>query len=481
MPYTSRVNQEYDAVVIGSGPNGLSAAITIAKTGRSVLVLEGRDSIGGGTRTSELTLPGFRHDVCAAIHTIGVSSPFFTSIPLARYGLEWVFSPVETVHPLEDGRSVLLHRSVERTAAGLGGDGAAYRRVFNPLVKNFQKIIQDLLGPFPLPPRHPLALLGFGVYAIRSALGLAKSLFKEEPASALFAGFGGHSIQPLENWSTAGVALTLMMSAHAGGMPMVKGGTQQLANAMVDYLKSMGGQVVTNMLVDDFYQLPKARIYLFDTSPGQLVKICGGMLPEAYKRSLSRYRYGAGVYKVDYAMEAPIPWKAEDCLKAATVHIGGNQEEIAQAEREVWQGIHPENPYILLTQTSLFDPGRAPTGKHTAWAYCHVPNNSTFDMSERIEAQIERFAPGFRQRILARHTFNSLEMESYNPNYVGGDIVGGVQDLSQLFFRPTVSLKPYRTPIKGIYLCSASTPPGGAVHGMSGYHAARIALRDIYK
>lgn len=472
------INTAYDAVVIGSGPNGLSAAITLAKAKKKVLVIEAHDTVGGGTRTSELTLPGFKHDVCSAIHTVGVLSPFFNSLPLQKYGLDWIFSPVETAHPLDGGKAVLLYRSVEQTAAALNTDQKAYQRLFSPLVKNHHKIIRDLLGPLPIPPKHPIAMTLFGIYAIRSALSLSSHQFESREARALFAGFAGHSIQPLENWSTAGVAITLMMSAHAGGMPMARAGSQKIANSLTAYFTELGGSVLTNLLVESMEQLPKARVYLFDTSPKQLVEICADHLPNSYQRSLQRYRYGPGVFKIDYALDGPIPWQSAACLQAATVHIGGTQDEIAQAEREVWQGKHPQKPYILLTQTSLFDPDRAPKGKHNAWVYCHVPSGSTFDMTERIESQIERFAPGFRGRILARHTFHALDMQAYNPNYIGGDIIGGVQDLRQLYFRPTVSLNPYKTPARGIYLCSASTPPGGAVHGMCGYYAARAALRD---
>ena len=471
----------YDAVVIGSGPNGLAAAITIAQAGRSVVVYEARDTVGGGTRTSELTLPGFRHDVCSAIHTVGVISPFFKRLPLTEFGLEWIYPPVETAHPLDGGRAVLLHRSVERTAQALGEDGQAYQRLFNPLVKNYARIADDLLGPLPLPPRHPFALARFGLNAIRSASGLVSSKFRSEAARALLAGFGGHAIQPLESWSTAGVALTLMGAAHHAGMPLAKGGSQSIADALAGYLQFLGGSILTGHPIERFEDLPPAKTYLFNTSPAGLVKICGERLPAGYQKALKKYRYGPGVFKVDYALDSPVPWQAQECLQAATVHVGGSYEEIAQSEGEAWQGIHSEKPYVLATQTSLFDASRAPQGKHTLWAYCHVPQGSSVDMTGRIEAQIERFAPGFRERILARHTFNAVEMEAYNPNYVGGDIVGGVQNLRQLYFRPIVSLNPYRTPARGIYLCSASTPPGGAVHGMCGYYAARSALRDVLR
>jgi phytoene dehydrogenase-like protein len=470
----------YAAIVIGAGPNGLAAAITLARAGRSVLLVEARQTVGGGTRTAELTLPGFRHDVCSAIHTVGAASPFFRGLPLEQYGLEWIFPPVEAAHPLDGGKAVLLHRSVEQTAQGLGADGPAYRRIFAPLVKNQAKIARDLLGPLPLPPRHPLALAQFGMYAIRSATGLANQYFKSPAARALFGGFSAHSIQPLEAWSTAGVGVTLQLFAHGIGMPLARGGSQSIADALLGYYRSLGGEVITGCLVERIEDLPPADAYLFDTTPRQLVQICAERLPARYLKALQRYRYGPGVFKLDYALDGPVPWQAAECQQAATVHVGGGLEEIAQAEREVWQGIHPQKPFLLITQTSLFDPSRAPDGKHTLWAYCHAPSGSDFDMTERIEAQIERFAPGFRNRILARHSYNSRQMEAYNPNYIGGDIIGGVQDLRQLYFRPTVSANPYRTPAPGIYLCSSSTPPGGAVHGMCGYFAARTVINDRY-
>jgi phytoene dehydrogenase-like protein len=476
----SATGREFDAVVIGSGPNGLAAAVTLAQAGCSVLVIEAKNKIGGGTRTDELTLPGFHHDVCSAVHPMGVGSPFFRSLPLAQFGLEWIYSPVEAAHPLDDGTAVLLHRSVEETAASLGVDHKAYRRMFAYLSKNALDIVKDMLGPLPLPPRHPIALSRFGLDALQPALSLASRRFRGEQARALFAGMASHSIQALNNPATSAVAVALMMLGHAVGWPVACGGSQAISLALHAYLTSLGGELITDWTVTSLQELPKARAYLFDLTPRQLLAIAGEQLPVSYQRALRSYRYGPGIFKVDYALDGPIPWKAEVCSRAITVHLGGSMEEIAGAESDVWQGRHALRPYVLLAQQSLFDPSRAPQGKHTLWAYCHVPHGSTVDMSEAIENQIERFAPGFRQHILARSTFNTVELETYNPNYIGGDIIGGIQDLRQLYTRPTISLSPYRTPLRGIYLCSSSTPPGAAVHGMCGHHAARVALRDLF-
>jgi phytoene dehydrogenase-like protein len=466
----------YDAVVVGSGPNGLSAAITLAQAGHSVIVYEADEQIGGGTRTSELTLPGFWHDVCSAIHPMGVASLFFRSLELQPYGLEWIFSPAAVAHPLDGGSAVMAYRSIGQTAQSLGRDSSAYTRLMSPLVADWQKILDDLLGPLPLPPRHLLAMGRFGLSAIQPAATLARRTFKGERARALFAGIAGHAIQSLDLISSAGVGLSLGMLVHATGWPLARGGSQAISQAMMHYLLALGGQVVTGCTIENLTQLPPARAILLDTSPRQLLKLAGDRLPGSYQRALQRYRYGLGVFKVDYALDGPVPWKAAECLQAATVHLGGTLDEIEHAERQVWNGKIAERPYVLVTQQSLFDDTRAPQGKHTLWAYCHVPNGSTVDMTQAIENQIERFAPGFRDLVLARHTYNTAQLEAYNPNYVGGDIIGGVQDIRQLFFRPIISTNPYRTPLKGLYLCSASTPPGGAVHGMCGYHAAQAVL-----
>ncbi|MSP12157.1 MAG: NAD(P)/FAD-dependent oxidoreductase [Chloroflexi bacterium] len=466
----------HDALVIGSGPNGLAAAITLAQAGHSIRVYEAADTPGGGTRSAELTLPGFIHDVCSTAHPLGLGSPFFSRLPLADYGLAWVHPPAPLAHPQDDGTAAVLERSVAATAATLDPDADAYRRLMAPLAADWHKLAPDLLSPLPL-PRHPLALARFGLLALRSARGLAASHFRGTKARALFGGMAAHSMLPLEQPLSASFGLVLGMAGHALGWPVARGGSQKIADALTAYLRALGGEVVTGTRIVHLADLPPARAVLCDIAPRQLLSLAGARLPPGYRRQLAGYRYDPGVFKIDWALDAPIPWRAAACGRAGTVHIGGTLEEIAAAERAVWRGEPPANPFVLLVQPTLFDPTRAPQGKHTAWAYCHVPHGSTFDMTARIEAQVERFAPGFRSRILARHTMSALALEQYNPNYVGGDINGGVQDLWQLFTRPVPRLVPYSTPVKGLYICSASTPPGGGVHGMCGYHAARAALR----
>ncbi|MFQ5614734.1 MAG: phytoene desaturase family protein [Anaerolineae bacterium] len=470
----------YDAVVVGSGPNGLAAAITLAQAGWAVLVLEAGETVGGGARSAGLTLPGFTHDVCSAIHPLGIGSPFFRALPLAEHGLAWIQPPLPLAHPLDDGTAVLLERSVEATGEALGRDAAAYRRLMAPLVGDWDRLAGDLLGPLPLPPRHPLTLARFGLKAIRSARGLAEGRFKAERARALFAGLAAHSLMPLEQPLTAAFGLILGLLGHATGWPLPRGGSQSISNALAGYLRSLGGEIVTGAPVASVDDLPPARAVLFDVTPRQLARIAGPHLPNRYRRRLMAYRYGPGAFKVDWALDGPIPWRAEACARAGTVHLGGSLAEIAAAERATWRGQHPERPYVLVAQQSLFDPTRAPEGKHTAWAYCHVPNGSTFDMTARIEAQLERFAPGFKDRVLSRSVKSPRQLERYNANYIGGDINGGVQDLRQLFARPTLRLRPYSTPNKRLFICSSSTPPGGGVHGMCGYHAARTALRRAW-
>lgn len=470
----------YDAIVIGSGPNGLAAAVTLAQAGCSVLVLEAKETIGGGTRSAAVTLPGFVHDICSAVHPLGIGSPFFRTLPLADHGLEWIHPPVPLAHPLDDGTAVLLERSVGATGATLDPDASAYWRLIAPLVRDWEKLADGILGPLRL-PGHPFALARFGLSAVQSAGGLAKGVFRGERARALFIGLACHSTLPVEQPPSAAFGLVLGVAGHAVGWPFPRGGSQQIANALAAYLRTLGGDIVTGECVTSLDTLPPARAVLCDMTPRQLLQIAGDRLPVGYRRALERYRYGPGAFKLDLALDGPIPWRAEACARAGTVHLGGTLEEMAAAERAVWRGEHPTRPFVLLAQPSLFDPTRAPAGRHTVWAYCHVPNGSTVDMTERIEAQIERFAPGFRDRILARSTMNTADMERYNANYIGGDINGGVQDLRQLFTRPTIRVNPYATPLPGLYLCSSATPPGGGVHGMCGHFAARAALRDVLR
>lgn len=469
-------NEARDAVVVGSGPNGLAAAITLARHGLSVSVLEAAPTVGGGTRCAELTLPGFVHDVCSAVHPMALASPVLKPLPVAEHGLEWVQPDFPFAHPLDDGTAAVQERSVGATADRLGADARAYRQLMEPLAARAEGLFDDLLGPFQI-PRHPIAAMRFGWRAVRSAKGLADAYFRAPHARALVAGLAAHAVLPLEQSPGAAIALMLGLAGHAVGWPLPRGGAQKIADAMTAYFRTLGGEVVTGRRVTSLDELPPARAILLDLTPRQVVAIAGAKLPARYRRALERYRYGPGVFKVDWALAAPIPWRAAECGRAATVHVGGPFEEVAAVERAPWRGEHPERPFVLLTQPSLFDPSRAPEGKHTAWGYCHVPHGSTVDMTERIEAQVERFAPGFRDLILARHATDTAALERYNPNCVGGDVAGGVTDWWQLFTRPVARLNPYTTPLAGLFLCSSSTPPGGGVHGMCGYFAARAALR----
>ena len=466
---------EFDAVVVGAGPNGLSAAITLATAGCRVLVLEARENIGGGTRTAELTLPGFRHDICSAVHPLGVGSPFFRQLPLEQYGLAWVWPELSLAHPLDDGSAVALERSVTATAENLGVDGPAYRRLMEPLSENWDKLLDSLLGPLGF-PRHPLALARMAP-GLLPAASLARRVFREERARALLAGLAAHITLPLEWATTAAYGLMLGLLGHAVGWPVARTGSQAIADALAMHLRSLGGMIETGVHVQSLAELPPARAILFDVAPRGLLSIAGERLPHRYRRALTRFRYGQGVFKIDYALSEPVPWTSADARRAGTLHIGGTLAEIALSERAIWAGEHPERPYVLASQPSLFDETRAPAGGHTLWAYCHVPSGSTFDMTDRIERQIERFAPGFRDCVLARHTMTTVAYEAYNPNFVGGDINAGAQTWRQLFTRPTLRPAPYTTPLPDIFLCSASTPPGGGVHGMCGYHAARAVLR----
>lgn len=464
-----------EAVVVGAGPNGLAAAIALAQAGRSVLVLEAQQTIGGGCRTEELTLPGFRHDPCSAVHPLAAVSPFFRSLPLAAHGLAWVQPPLALAHPFDDGTAAVLARSIDETAASLGPDAAAYRRLLSPLVADFPILVEELLAPLRV-PRHPLALARFGLGAIRTGSGLARARFTGPRARALFAGMAAHSLLPLEWAATASFGLVLAMFGHAAGWPVARGGSQAIVDALAAELRALGGEIRTGVRVGSLAELDPNATVVFDLTPRQLPRIAGDALPARYRGQLRRFRYGPGVFKVDWALAGPVPWTAPECRRAGTLHLGGTLEEIAQSERDIHDRRHSERPFIIAAQPSLFDPTRAPAGKHTFWAYCHVPNGSTVDMTERIEAQIERFAPGFRERILARATRDTAALEQHNENYLGGDINGGLQDLRQLFARPVIRWNPYATPNPRLFLCSASTPPGGGVHGMCGYHAARTVL-----
>jgi phytoene dehydrogenase-like protein len=469
-------NRSHNAVVVGAGPNGLAAAIALAQHGQSVLVLEGAATIGGGCRTAELTLPGFQHDICSAIHPLALASPFFKTLPLASYGLEWVYSPLELAHPFDDGSAAVLERSITRTARRLGDDGPAYARLMQPLLDDFEILAQALLGPLPF-PRHPLALARFGLSGLRTAGSLARSRFHGTQARALFAGMAAHSMLALDRPATAAYGLMLGLFGHAVGWPLARGGSQQFTNALADYFRDLGGEIQTSTQVTSLASMPDARAVLLDVTPRQILAIAGDALPEHYTRQLRHFRYGSGVFKLDWALDGPVPWTAEECSQAATVHLGGTLEEIEHSEQLVAKGEHPERPFVILAQQSLFDPTRAPEGKQALWGYCHVPNGSTVDMTARIEAQIERFAPGFGERIIARSAMNTADFQRHNPNDIGGDINGGMQDIRQLFTRPAVRLDPYSTPNKRLFICSSSTPPGGGVHGMGGYHAAKSALR----
>ncbi|MEZ2440877.1 phytoene desaturase family protein [Chitinophaga sp. RCC_12] len=469
--------KDYDVIVVGSGPNGLSAAIRLQQQGVSVLLLEAKDVIGGGMRTAELTLPGFYHDVCSAVHPMAMGSPFFSKLPLADYGLEFAYSPLEAAHPFDDGTAAFLARSLDDTARALGADEKVYRELIKPVADNWEAVAEDSLGPFSF-PRHPLIMARFGLNALRSASAVANR-FSTTAARGLWAGMTAHSIQPLTNVASAAIGIVLSAVGHRYGWPVPKGGSQAIGNALAQYFVSLGGEIQTGVHVSSLWQLPSHRAVVFDLTPKQLLTIAGDQFSPFYKRQLSRYRYGPGVFKMDWALSGPIPFTAPECRQAITVHLGGTFEEIAFSEQQAYDGKICKAPFVLLSQQSLFDE-RAPAGKHTAWAYCHVPNGSDADMTRIIEQQIERFAPGFRDLILAKHTMNAQQMEIYNPNYVGGDINGGIIDIRQLYTRPACRISPYRTSAKGIYICSSATPPGGGVHGMCGYHAANTVLKDFF-
>jgi len=467
-----------DAIVIGSGPNGLAAAIELARHGASVLVVEADDEPGGGTRSGELTLPGFTHDICSAVHPMGILSPFFRQLPLEKHGLEWIIPPASVAHPLDHGDAVMLYRSLDRTADGLGRDAKNYRRLIAPLLKDPHGLLADAMAPLKI-PRHPVQMARFGLRAVFSANRLARLLFRDERARALIAGCAGHSVLPLSQPLTAALATLFAFTAHVENWPVARGGSQSIARALVSYLRELGGRIETGRRIERLDELPDSKIVLFDTSPAQLSEIAGDALPQGYRRRLARYRYGPGVFKLDWALDGPIPWSDPNCLEASTVHVGGTLEEICASEKDMYRGRHSDRPFLILCQQSQFDPTRAPLGQHTGYAYCHVPHGSTLDRTDVIEAQIERFAPGFRDRILARHTMTAGDFERHNPNYRGGAITGGVADALQLFNRPVTRLDPYSTPNPRLFICSAATPPGGGVHGQGGYWAAQSALRRL--
>ena len=472
-----RIVSELDAVVVGSGPNGLAAAVYLARAGASVLVLEAADELGGGSRSAGLTLPGFVHDVCSAVHPLGILSPFFRTLPLAEHGLTWIQPRVSVAHPLDGEPAVLLRRSLDETSAELGGDARRYRRLVAPFLGDPHGLLADAMAPLRV-PRHPLLMLRFGLRAIRSATGLARR-FDGDRARALLAGCAAHSILPLERAVSGAVGLVFLLAAHVEDWPVAAGGSGAITRSLASLLLSLGGRIETGRRVGALADLPAARVFLFDTSPAQLADIAGPVLPARYLRRLRRFRYGPGVFKLDWALGGSIPWRDPRCLEASTVHVGGTIEEIAAAEAAVWRGEHPDRPFVLVCQQSEFDRSRAPDGLQTGYAYCHVPAGSTVDLTEVIERQIERFAPGFRERILARAASGPSDLERHNPNYLGGAITGGVADLTQLFTRPVARLDPYSTPNRRIFICSASTPPGGGVHGMCGFHAARSAARRL--
>jgi phytoene dehydrogenase-like protein len=474
----TRSPPRHDAIVVGAGPNGLAAAIALARAGISTRLIEARATAGGGTRTAELTLPGFRHDICSAVHPLALASPWFRMLALEELGLSWVHPPAPLAHVLPDGRAVTLERSIDDTAAQLGSDARAYRALFAPLADGFEALLPSILAPLSV-PLEPVRFARFGWSALRSMTGLARR-FRGDAAPALLGGIAAHAMVPLDRLATASFALVLGVAGHVVGWPIARGGSQAIADALAERLRRLGGELSTSERIERLDQLPPARAYLFDVTPRQLLAIAGDRLPAAYRARLERFRYGPGVFKIDWALSGPVPWLDPRCARAATVHLSGTLGDLVEAEREVHAGKIPDRPFVLFVQPTLFDRTRAPEGKHTAWAYCHVPHASSADARDRIERHVERFAPGFRDLVIARSTMNALEIADYNPNYVGGDINGGLSDLRQLFFRPLAQLDPYATPFANVFLCSSSTPPGGGVHGMCGYHAARSVLTRVF-
>lgn len=474
------MSEQLDAVVVGSGPNGLAAAVELARSGASVRVLEGAETIGGGTRTEALTLPGFAHDVCSACHPLAVDSPYLTTLPLADHGLEWIFPNVSVAHPLDAEPAVLLQLGVEETAAELGVDRNAYRRLMRPLVRTGPELLDAVLAPLVRLPEHPIVLARYGALALAPAKALGQLAFRGTRARALLAGCAAHSILPLERVMSGAVGLLFLITGHLHPWPVPRGGSTAITRALASYLSVLGGAIETGTPVSSMADLPNARVYLFDTSPRQLAAVAGNALPQGFVNRLLRFQYGPAVFKIDWALDGPVPWRDPRCLEASTVHIGGTMDEVAAGEAAVSRGEHWDRPFVLFVQPSQFDSSRAPEGKQTGWAYCHVPEGSTVDQTEVIERQVERFAPGFRDRIIARHVMYPADLERNNPNDVGGAITGGAANLTQMIARPTPRIDPYSTPNPRFFLCSAATPPGGGVHGMCGYHAARSVLRRLH-
>lgn len=469
----------YDAIVVGAGPNGLAAAITLASAGLAVLVVEATGEIGGGARTRALTVPGFLHDVCSAIQPLAAGSPFFRALPLEAHGLRWIEPPVSLAHPFDDGAPAVLVRDIDATSRSLHEDARPYHDLVGPLAAHWPELAPDVLAPLHW-PAHPLRLARFGLLGLRSADALVRRRFRGPRARALLAGIASHAMVPLTRAGTAALGLVLAVSAHVVGWPIPAGGSGAIAHALASHLRALGGAIVTGVRVTSLDELPRARATLLDLTPRQVLQLGGTRLPARYRRALGRFRYGPGVFKIDWALDGPVPWRGRECLDAGTVHLGGTLEEIVASEHAVWHGEHPERPTVITAQQSRFDPARAPAGHETLWGYCHVPFGSTVDMTARIEAQLERFAPGFRDRVLARHIMTTHDLEAHDANLVGGNISGGANTLDQIFFRPTARLHPSATPVPGLYLCSASTPPGGGVHGLCGYHAARAALQQVF-
>ena len=470
------MNEQYDAVVVGSGPNGLAAAVTLARAKCSVLLIEANDVIGGSCTSAELTLPGFVHDVCSAIHPLAITSPFFRSLPLEQYGLHWIHPKIPLAHPLDNGHCALLHQSLAAQIEELGVDRNAWRRLMNPFVSNREKLLSDILQPPLHFPQHPLLLLRFGKSGLRSATHLAQRLFKSEETQALFAGLAAHSFLDLKKTASSAIGLVLAVLAHTVGWPMPEGGAGKITTALAQYFRDLGGKIITNHPIKNIDELPPAKVVFFDLTPRQVLRIAGHRLPVRYRKKLENYRYGPAAFKIDYALSAPVPWQNPNCYKAGTVHIGGTLAEMVEAESNIASGKMPKRPFVLFAQHSLFDQTRAPKGRHTGWAYCHIPHACDIDATELIESQIERFAPGFKDCVISRCARGPKLLEQRNANLVGGDINGGLADLRQLIARPVLAFNPYKTPLKNVFICSASTPPGGGVHGMAGHNAARSFL-----